>query len=359
MMNILDYKYHNEPLSAWLVSCAYIIGAFVVGQIILQLNRRVFRKWVDKTANSWDNIVLDIFETPLIFGINLFGIWLALEQLHFSPQFDLFITRVYRMLTALNVTWFVARLLKSSMVEFSNKRIAQKGSLDKHVTITLRKIFVVLIWIIGIVVAMQKVGVNLKALLAGLGIGGIAFALAAQDTLKNILGGLTIFADRPFLIGDRIKVGNFDGFIEDIGIRSIRLRTLENRLVTIPNSTIADGAVENVTQEPSTRVIETLGLTYDTTPDKMNLAIELLINLPKSIPDILPDITAAFTNYSSSSMDITFIFYVRKRKPYYETISAVNLEILRQFNAGGLSFAFPTQTLYLQDMQDMQDNNYK
>ena len=344
-MEFLGYKFYSEPLSVWFVSFAYIIGAFVIGQLILRLNRKVLKKWADKSSTVWDNIVLDMFETPLIFGINLFGIWLALEQLHFSPHFDVFITKVYRLLAVLNITWFVSRLLKSIINELITNKIAKNNrTLDKHIAITVQKIFVAVIWFIGAFIAMKDVGINVKALIAGLGIGGIAFALAAQDTLKNILGGLTLFVDQPFRIGDRIKVDVYDGSIEDIGIRSVRLRTQENRLITIPNSKIADGAIENITQEPSTRVTVTLKLPYDSTLEKMSLALQLLKELPKDIPNILPDATASFTDYADFSMNISFVYFVRKRKPYNDTVSAVNLEILRLFNSNGISFATSGQT---------------
>jgi MscS family membrane protein len=213
----------------------------------------------------------------------------------------------------------------------------------------IRKTAITVIWALGIVMALNNVGVNVGTLIAGLGIGGLAFALAAQDTIKNIFGGITIFTDRPFRIGDRVKVDKYDGFIEDIGIRSTRIRTLEKRVVTIPNYKMVDAPIENVSEEPMRRVLLKLGLTYKTTPDKMNEAMIILRDIPNRVKNIDPDeITVAFTDFTEFALVITFIYFLSKNADVTETPSRVNSEILRAFNEAGLEFAFPTQTIHLE-----------
>jgi len=173
--------------------------------------------------------------------------------------------------------------------------------------------------------------------------------LAAQDTIKNIYGGFTIFTDRPFRIGDRIKVDGFDGFVEEIGIRSTRIRTLEKRVVTIPNFKLVEASVENISEEPLRRVLIKLGLTYDTTPDKMNEAMSILKDMPNRVENVAErDIMVAFTDFANSSLVITFVYFIQKDADVMEVPSKVNFEILRAFNDVGLQFAFPTQTLYLE-----------
>jgi MscS family membrane protein len=193
------------------------------------------------------------------------------------------------------------------------------------------------------------VGVNVATLVAGLSIGGLAFALAAQDTIKNIYGGFTIFTDRPFRIGDRIKVDGFDGFVENIGIRSTRIRTLEKRLVTMPNYKLVEASVENISEEPMRRILMKLGLTYNTTPQKMNEAMGILKAIPEKVRNVDPkDITVAFTDFTDFSLVITFVYFIRKNADVMETPSQVNTEILRAFNEAGLQFAYPTQTVYIE-----------
>jgi len=221
--------------------------------------------------------------------------------------------------------------------------------LDNTLIPIIRRAILGVIWAIGIMMALKNVGVDVGALIAGLGIGGLAFALAAQDTIKNIFGGITIFTDRPFRIGDRIIVDGFDGFIEDIGIRSTRLRTLEKRLVTIPNYKIVEASIENISNEPMRRVILDLGLTYNTSPEKMEKALEILKGMPSRVKNVdSKEVIAYFSGYGAFSLNIRFIYWIKDVAKFPETNSNVNLDILHSFNDAGLEFAFPTQTVYIE-----------
>jgi len=213
----------------------------------------------------------------------------------------------------------------------------------------LRRAILAVIWSLGIVMALNNVGVDVGTLIAGLSIGGLAFALAAQDTIKNIYGGFTIFTDRPFRIGDRIKVDGFDGFVENIGIRSTRIRTLEKRVVTIPNFKLVEASVENISEEPMRRILMKLGLTYNTTPDQMSDAMVILRDIPNRVSTVFEnDVVVAFTDFTEFSLVITFVYFIKKEADVMEAPSQVNTEILRAFNAAGLKFAYPTQTVYLE-----------
>jgi MscS family membrane protein len=217
----------------------------------------------------------------------------------------------------------------------------------------LRRAILAVIWSLGIVMALNNVGVDVGTLIAGLSIGGLAFALAAQDTIKNIYGGFTIFTDRPFRIGDRIKVDGFDGFVENIGIRSTRIRTLEKRVVTIPNFKLVEASVENISEEPMRRILMKLGLTYNTSPDQMSEAMAILRDMPNRVNTISNmDIMVAFTDFTEFSLVLTFIYFIKKEADIMETPSQVNTEILRAFNAAGLKFAYPTQTVYIEKESD-------
>ena len=135
----------------------------------------------------------------------------------------------------------------------------------------LRKTVRSVVWILGVITAMNNAGFDVGALLAGVGIGGLAMAMAAKDFVANIFGGVTVFVDKPFKVGDRIVVDGIDGTVQEIGIRSSRLITLQGRMVTIPNNSFTNSPVENITAEPSRKVSVTLGLTYDTSPEKSSI----------------------------------------------------------------------------------------
>ena len=160
-----------------------------------------------------------------------------------------------------------------------------------------------------------------------------------------------VFLDKPFTINDRIKVNGMDGFVEEIGVRSTRLRTLEGRLITVPNAQFSDNAVENVTLEPTRKVVNTLGLTYDTTPEEMEKAMKILRTIILANPKVTDEPLISFNTWGDFSMGILVIYYIRETDDILVAQSEINLEILKQFNAEGLEFAFPTQTIYKKELQ--------
>ena len=346
--------YYGNTLEEWIISFAIIVGAVLLNKVIVLLNKHVIRRFTSKTKNRLDDILFSMLEAPVLLGIMLLAIWIAASRLELHPKIDIFFAKSYQFLIVLNITWFVVRFFNAMIQEYLVPAAADEKSykyLDNTILPIISRTVLGVIWVIGVVMALRNVGVDVGALIAGLGIGGLAFALAAQDTIKNIFGGITIFTDRPFRIGDRIKVDGFDGFVEDIGIRSTRIRTLERRLVTIPNYKIVEASIENVSHEPMRKVMVSIGLTYDTTPEKMNQALSILRNMPKVIHGIDSEVVAVFTSFASFYMEVKFIFWVKKGKDVMMVPSDVNIEILRAFNEAQLSFAFPTQTVYLENQQ--------
>ena len=316
------------------------------------LNKHIIRKFTVKTKNRLDDILFKMLEAPVLLGIALAAIWFAARRLELGAPVETVILKAYRVLTVINITWFIVRFVNALLEEYLAPKAADQNShkhLDIHLLSILRRAVLTVIWSLGIVMALNNVGVNVGTLIAGLSIGGLAFALAAQDTIKNVYGGFTILTDRPFRIGDRIKVDGFDGFVENIGIRSTRLRTLEKRMVTIPNFKLVEASVENISEEPKRRILMKLGLTYNTAPEKMDQAMTILKNIPNIIAEVDPkDITVAFTDFTDYSLVITFVYFILKPADVMEIPSRVNSEILRSFNAAGLQFAFPTQTIYIE-----------
>lgn len=346
--------YYGNTLQNWIISVAIIVGAVLLNKVIILLNKHVIRRFTSKTKNRLDDILFSMLEAPVLLGIMLLAIWIAASRLELHPNIDAFFAKSYQFLIVLNITWFVVRFINAMIQEYLVPAAADEKSykyLDSTILPIISRTVLSIIWVIGVVMALRNVGVDVGALIAGLGIGGLAFALAAQDTIKNIFGGITIFTDRPFRIGDRIKVDGFEGFVEDIGIRSTRIRTLERRLVAIPNYKIVEASIENVSDEPMRKVMVSIGLTYDTTPEKMNQALSILRNMPKVIRGIDNEVVAVFTSFASFYMEVKFIFWVEKGQDVMMIPSDVNIEILRAFNEAQLNFAFPTQTVYLENQQ--------
>ena len=213
------------------------------------------------------------------------------------------------------------------------------------------RVTVVLFTLVSIAQSLSDKPVS--ALLAGLGLGGLAFALAAQDTIKNLFGSMVIFTDKPFGLGDRINYDGHDGVIEEVGLRSTRLRRLDGHQVTIPNGELANKSIHNISKRPFIRRIFTLGVTYDTTHEKVSRAKEILEDILKDHEgmdpkgEMLPRVY--FSDFSSSSLDFKCMYWYHPAA-YWDFMNFsewVNLEILRRFNEEGIEFAFPTQTIHI------------
>jgi MscS family membrane protein len=205
------------------------------------------------------------------------------------------------------------------------------------------------VWILGVIMALNNAGQDVGALLAGVGIGGLALAMAAKDFVANIFGGITIFVDKPFVVGDRILISGTDGTVKEIGIRSTRIQTLQGRQVTVPNHKFTDSFVENVSAEAARKMRLDLGLVYTTKPEEIEQALEILRRLIAAQPDTTDATTIWFSGFGDFSLNVSAIYYVASGGDITGTSSALNLSVLSEFNSSGLEFAFPTQQILLEN----------
>lgn len=345
---MLEYELWGNTLESWGISILIIVGAVVVVKLISLFSRKVLKPFITRTPNHLDNVIYYSLESPIKFAVMLLGIWIAIHRLVYPNNFVKTIDNAYRILIVLDITWVFARLIGGLLEIYLRKE--STGQTHKMMPI-IKRTALVLVWIIGIVMALSNIGVNISALLGTLGIGGIAFALAAQDTVKNIFGAFTIFTDKPFNIGDTIRVDSFEGTVIDVGARSTKIMDYDKRIITFPNYKITDANIINISSEPKRRVVLNLGLTYDTTPEKMKEALDILKAIPERVENVSSnpsDTTAVFTNYADSALVIMYIYFIEKQGDILGVTSNMNMEILSSFNKAGLEFAFPTQTVYIQ-----------
>jgi MscS family membrane protein len=340
-----SYHFLGNDLWQWTLSLLIILGGYVSVKILYFLFNRLLKKLVKKTKTKTDDIIVETTEKPVMLAVMLVSFWWAIHRLDVSPQMLKVVDYAYQFLIIINVCWVITRISEGLIKEYSRK---SEKSIDYRIRIIIRTIKWV-VWIIGVLTALNNMGVNVGAVITGLGIGGVAVAFAAQDTIKNLFAGFVIFFDKPFKIGDRIVVGTYDGTVEDIGLRSVRVRLLNQQLVTLSTASVVDTAVVNVTAEPAKRITVTLGLTYDTTPEKMQLALQLLKDTPKSVAQIEAKSFPYFVEYGDSSLNLKYLYDIKPGEDFFETQSKVNLHILTEFNKNGLDFAFPTQTVYVKN----------
>ncbi len=347
MQEFFTKEFYGNTVGTWLIALGIIIGSFLLSKVLYFVITRIVKQITKRTKTKLDDIIIDKIEEPAVFALIITGIWYALAYLHFSDYIDTFISHAFYFLVIFNMAWFISRFLSAIIDEYLVPLVEKtETDLDDQLLPIARKSINVAIWTLAIIVGLNNAGFDVMALIAGLGIGGLAFALAAQDSISHIFGGFVLFADKPFSINDRILVNDFDGKVKEIGLRSTRIQTLDGRMVTLPNADIANSSIVNISSEPSRKITMDLGLTYDTTPDNMQKAMDLLKGICIENKDVLDDQTVtAFTNFGDFSLIIRFIYYIRSGADIFATMNDVNMEVLKQFNAAGLSFAFPTQTI--------------
>ena len=348
MNDFLSYRIYNNEVQEILISLAFILGAIVLGRLVRWFAEKILPKLTAKTETQLDDVLVEVLKAPMLFALTLVGFWIGIKRLSMPANVMEMIADAYKFLLVISATWFISRAVSTFINVVLKEKVNDESSrMDEHALSLIKKVSSFVIWSIGVITALNNAGVDVGALIAGLGIGGVAIALAAQDTAKNIFAGMMILFDRPFKIGELITIDGTTGYVEDMGIRSTKLRTYSGQLVVIPNYKTADSNLTNITREPSRRIELNVGLTYSTTPEQMRQAMDILRNLPSSVAGIEEKVKVYFTSFGDFSLNITCWYYIKKDSDLFETQSAVNLHVLDEFNAHGLDFAFPTQTLYV------------
>ncbi len=339
--------FYGNTVLEWATALTVILVSVLLGKVAFWVFSKTVRAFTAKTKTKLDDIIIDLIEEPVVFAIILSGIMFGISILNLSESLSSAINHSYFLIISLLVGWIFSRIFdaiyQAFLIPWSQRT---DNDLDDQLMPVLRKGVKILIWVLAVVIGLDNAGYDVGAVVAGLGIGGLALAMAAKDTVSNIFGGFTIFTDKPFRLKDRIVVAGYDGTVEEIGVRSTRLKTLAGRIVTIPNAHFSDAPVENISIEPSRKITLNLGLTYDTKPEQMQQAMDTLQAIIDNNSNTETKTIISFNGFGDFSLNISFIYYIRKGASVADTQTEINMAVLTEFNNKGLEFAFPTQTIY-------------
>ena len=341
---LLSPVFFGNSLRDWLIALLIVLLSTTLARAAYWLLLKLFKRLTARTETHLDDMVIEILEKPLMMSLVICGFWLGLTWLNLPAQADAAISVLLKFAITLMVAWVLVRLVDVLINEYLLP-LAEKtdNSLDDQILPILQKGSKIIIWAMALIICFNNAGYDVAALLAGLGIGGIALAMAAKDTIANIFGGITILTDRPFGINDRIKISGYEGTVTDIGVRSTRLRTLEGRTVTIPNMKFAESPVENVSWEPARKVAVELALAHHSSPEQIQQALSLLRQIAQGNPALAPEASVvSFSGIQPASLNVQLVYYIRKECNVVETQSAVNLAILSAFSKAGLTLAYPS-----------------
>ena len=344
----------GNPLLDWAITGGLIILSVLVAKAIYKVFSGILKRFSAKTKSTFDDLLIDLLEEPAALTLGWFGIWKSVHYLQMNERVDSFVDKVYYFVLIGFIAWALTRLVEAIITTYLQPIVEKSESdLDDQLLPLLRKGLKIVIWTLAAIIALSNAGYDVGAIIAGLGIGGLAVALAAQDTVKNFIGGFTVFVDKPFTVKQRVVVNGVDGTVEEIGIRSTRIRTLDGRIVTVPNSKFLDSSIENISSEPSRKIVLNLGLTYSTSAAEMQEAMDLLKAIVSAQEGTDEKVLVGFNAFNDSSLNIILIYYITAGADILGVQTGINLEILKQFNERGFDFAFPTQTLHIEGVENV------
>jgi MscS family membrane protein len=328
----------NNTMKQWIISAAFILGGFVAGRICSFIMGIILNHICQRTKIDLDDLLIAALKRPLGIAVFLAGMGIGLEELKVHETVDLWIGRALESLFIAVIAWALARVcdvLVSRLVPARGLN-AREGK-ETDIQPLLRKFCNAVIWIIAGTLILRAMGYNISALMAGLGLGGAALALASKDTLSNFFGSITVFVDRPFRLNDRIKIGAYDGIITDMGVRTSKLHTMENRTVFVPNSLFATNPIENISAMPNSKVVQTFNIKGENGPDKIEQGLEILKDICSTLPGLDGVPQVGLMSVGGANCQVSLTYFVSRQVDYTVTVSRVNLTILRRFAEVGIS----------------------
>jgi len=353
LQDILNREYFGNTLLLYLTAA----GIFLAGIIFIMIFRKIiltrFKGWAEKTSASIDDFIVRGTERTVVPLLFYGAFYLAVISLTLHPK----VIKILNIISVILLTFFIIRAIISVLNYAVHTYLRKKGDLENRE----RQIRSVLglgsfvLWIIGFVFLLDNLGFEISAVIAGLGIGGIAIALAAQTILGDLFSYFVIFFDRPFQIGDFITIAaDKMGAVEYIGIKSTRLRSLSGEQLIISNTDLVNSRIHNFKRMERRRVVFKLGVVYNTPPGKLEQVGKLIKDIIAGIPDAQFD-RAHFFAYGDFSLVFEIVYYVLSPdyNKYMDIQQEINLKIYKDFESLGIEFAFPTQTLYLNKINNI------
>ncbi|MFN7958884.1 MAG: mechanosensitive ion channel family protein [Holophagaceae bacterium] len=348
MTDILARSYFGNTLFSWLVALG--LALIALGALIL-LQRIVLRqlaRLAQSTETDLDDLVLEVLKSTRRLTLVILALYAGSRVLSLHPDLTNFGHSVMVLTIMLQAAWWSIAAFTFVFQNMVRKRMGGDGAGETTLGL-LDFVTKLAIWSIFLLLALENLGVNVTGLVTGLGIGGIAVALALQNILGDLFASLSIVLDKPFVIGDFLVVQDFLGTVEYIGLKTTRLRSLSGEQIIFPNGELLKSRIRNFKRMTERRVAFNLGVTYQTSHERLKETAKLLQQIVEAQPSVRFD-RAHFKEFGDSALVFEIVYYILDPDYnfYMDTQQAINLEVFRQFEAKGLAFAYPTRTLILE-----------
>ncbi len=349
ILEAFDIKSSGNTWTHYAIAALITLLAIIMRRVVATLIFAAIKKLTERTETTLDDKLFAALEGVVKALIIVIGAVASLKVLKFSETADRTLGYAYTAAFSFVIFWGFLRCFNTVLDHLQD--VAKKRDLGVAPFMPwIKKSLLAIVFVFGVLMIAQSLGADVKAFLAGLGIGGLAFALAAQDTIANLFGSVVVAIDQPFKIGEFVRIGSIIGMVEDMGLRSTKIRALDRSLVTIPNKTVAGEIITNLARFNGRRVEQVLGLTYDTTAEQMQEIVEEFRRLILAEDEVDPtSVICYFRDYNSSSLDIWMVYVVKDPDFHQHMVlrQRLNLAFMRAVEKRGLSFAFPTQTVHV------------
>jgi len=336
-----EARFLGEPIWKYLASLVYLLLAFYVSKLIDFITQVWLKRLSARTQTSLDEVLLDLLHGPVKVVAFVLLLNIGLTLFDWSEKTKAYLVKAMILVVAGSLTYLAVKLVQL-LLDLWKRRSAHDADhrFNEQLFSVIRKSLTAFIIIVAVLVTAQNMGINITAAITSLSIGGLAVGLAAQDTLANLFGAVSVFADKPFRVGDQIKLDGAEGTVERVGLRSTRVRNPEGFLVTVPNKTIGNAIITNITGRPSIKTVMNLALPHNTPADKVKRALALLGEIYRG-HQMTQEAWISFNQFAGGNINIMVVHWWKGTdyQAYLVGIQEMNLAVKERFDAEGIAFA--------------------
>lgn len=346
-MGFLEARFYDNPVLAWLIAVGVAVVSFAALRVLKAVLGRHTTALAQKVSTEMLELVGDLFGGIKIFFILAIAAYAGSLALSLPADVKYWVERAIIIAFLLQAAMWGSRILTF----FISRHVKRKIEKDPGAATTVRALGFaakLALYATILILALDNIGVNVTTLVAGLGIGGIAIALAVQNILGDLFASFSIMLDRPFVLGDFVIIGDYQGTVEHIGLKTTRIRSLSGEQIIFSNSDLLSSRIRNYKRMYERRIVLTLGVTYQTPLEKLKAVPRIIREAVETQNDARFD-RAHFKGYGDFSLNFEYVYYVKKPdyNTYMDVQQAINLAVYERFAAEGIEFAYPTQTLYV------------
>jgi MscS family membrane protein len=350
----LKWQLMGNAVWKYLASLVYIFLAFYVSKLLDYLTRVWLKRWAGTNEKRFDFLVLDLLNGPVRVVAFVIFLHIGLNIFQWPGKVQIFLSKGFTIIVAATLTYMVLKLVDLLMGYWRQRSVAESDrAFNEQLFPIVRKSLKAFIIVVSVLVTAQNLDINVTAAITSLSIGSLAVGLAAQDTLANFFGAIAVFIDKPFRIGDTIRLDSVEGTVESIGMRSTRVRNGNGFLVTIPNKTVGNATITNITRRPTIRSEMNLALEYETPFEKLQRALAILDELHRA-QTMISDLTITLDKFAEKGVNvqITYAWGSLDQTAYMKVVQELNLAIKKRFDQEGIRLAFPCRTIYLRQASE-------